>query len=121
MLKDVFGYAEHQEKRNFGFTYRQTLTKNSDNSVVNKDNATNIGRTKLKSVDWYVPNYAPSIAQQAIYSKQFLSRTPTELQYVERSVFMKKVITQNLWIFELGTQERVNVPFWIIIGFYKRD
>ena len=29
--------------------------------------------------------------------------------------------TQNLWSFELGTQEGVNVPIWIIVGFQQRD
>ena len=61
------------------------------------------------------------ISQQAMSSKQILSKVPTELQYVERSVFMKEVNTQNLWTFELGTQERINVPIWNIVGFQQRD
>ena len=51
-------------------------------------------------------------------SEQILSKRPTELQYVERSVFMKEVITQNLRSFELGTD--INVPMWINIGFQQR-
>ena len=54
-------------------------------------------------------------------SKQILSETPTELRYVERSVFMKQVINQNLWNFELGSEENMNVPIWIIIGFQQQD
>ena len=34
---------------------------------------------------------------------------PTELRYVERSVFMKEVSTQNLRTFDIGTQEGINV------------
>ena len=34
---------------------------------------------------------------------------------------MKEVNTQKLWSFELGTQEGVNVPIWIIIGFQQRE
>ena len=34
---------------------------------------------------------------------------------------MKEVITQNLRNFELGTQEGINVPIWIIIGFQQQD
>ena len=45
-----------------------------------------------------------------------LIKTPTELQYVERSVIIKEVNTQNLWSFELGTQEGINIPIWVIIG-----
>ena len=34
---------------------------------------------------------------------------------------MKEVNKQNLWIFELGRQESMNVPICIIIGFQQRD
>ena len=45
----------------------------------------------------------------------------TELYYPERSVFMKEVNTQNLWKFELGTQEGINVPTWNYVGFQQND
>ena len=34
---------------------------------------------------------------------------------------MKKVNNQNLWNFELGSQENMNAPIWIIIGFQQQD
>ena len=34
---------------------------------------------------------------------------------------MKEVNTQNLWTFELGTQEGVNVPIWIFVAFQQND
>ena len=34
---------------------------------------------------------------------------------------MKEVQNQNLWNFDLGSQESMNVPIWIIIGFQQRD
>ena len=34
---------------------------------------------------------------------------------------MKEVSTQNLWTFELGTQEGMNVPIWIHVGFQQKD
>ena len=40
---------------------------------------------------------------------------------MERSVFMKEVNTQNIWTFELGIQEGVNVPTWIFVRFQQRD
>ena len=36
--------------------------------------------------------------------KQIQDKIPTELRYVERSVLLKEVNSQNLWSFELGTQ-----------------
>ena len=46
---------------------------------------------------------------------QIVDNTPTNLRYIERSVFMKEVKTQNLWTFELGTQEGINVPICVIV------
>ena len=121
MLKDVFGYAEHQKKATYGLGYKLTLTRNKDDSVIDKANGIADARIKIDYIHWYVPHYLPSIQQQSILSKQILSKTPTELRYVERSVFMKEVNNQNVWNFELGSHENKNVPIWIIIGFQQRD
>ena len=52
---------------------------------------------------------------------QIKKNTPTQLNYIERSVFMKEVNTQNLWTFELGSQEGINVPIWIFVAFQQND
>ena len=121
MLKDVFGFAECQEKATYGLGYKLTLTRNKDEAVIDKANAIADARIRIDHIHWYVPHYTPSIQQQSTLSKQILSKTPTELRYVERSVFMKEVNNQNVWNFELGSQENMNVPFLIIIGFQQRD
>ena len=76
---------------------------------------------KYNAIQWCLPLYRPGTPQQAILGKQISSKVPTGLQYVERSVFMKEVNTQNLWTFELGTQEGINVPIWIVLGFQQRE
>ena len=96
MLEDVFGFAENQEKATFGLGYKLPLTKNSDNSALKNDNTTNNGKIKINSIEWYVPHCTPSIPQKTISSKQILSKLPTEIQCVERSVFIKEVNFQNL-------------------------
>ena len=54
MLQLFFGFAEHQKKATYSLGYKQTLTSNSDNGVLNKDNATNIGKIKTNNIEWYV-------------------------------------------------------------------
>ena len=120
-LKDVFGYAEYQEKGTYGLGYKLTLTRNTNNAVLNKDNAINLGRIKINSREWYVHHFTPSLQQQSILSKQIKNKTPTEINYPERSVFMKEVNTQNFWTFELGTQEGINIPTWIFVAFQQND
>ena len=119
-LKDVFGFAEYQNKGTYGLGYNLTLRRNTNNAVLNKDNAINLGRVKINAIEWYVPHYTPSIQQQSILSKQIINKTPTEIKYPERSVFMK-VNTQNFWTFELGTQEGINIPSWIFVAFQQND
>ena len=120
-LKDIFGFAEHQEKATYGLGYKLTLTRNDDNAVLNKTNATVIGKIKSNIIEWYVPHYTASLKEQGILMQQITDKIPTDLRYVERSVFMKEVNTQNLWSFELGTHENMNVPIWIIVGFQQID
>ena len=120
-LKDVFGFAEYQEKGTYGLGYKLTLTRNTDNAVLNKDNAINNGRIKIDAIEWYVLHYTPSMQQQSILSKQILNKTPAEINYPERSVFMKEVNTQNFCTFELGTQEGIKIPTWILLAFQQND
>ena len=121
ILKDVFGFIEHQEKATYGLGYKLTLTRNKDDAVIDKAAGIADARIKIDHIHWYIPHYTPSTQQQNTLSKQILSKTPTELRYVERSVFMKEVNNQNLWNFELGSHENMNMPIWIIIGFQQRD
>ena len=121
MLRDVFGSAEHQEKATYGLGYKLTLTGKKYEAVIDKVAGITDARIEIDQIHWYMAHFTPSIQQQSIVSKQILSKRPTELSYIERSVFMKEVKNQNLWNFELGTIENLNVPKWIIIGFQQRD
>ena len=120
-LKDIFGFAEHQEKGTYGLGCKLTLTRNSDNAVLNKNNAVGNGRVKIDSLDWYVPHYSVNLEEYTKLMTQIKKNTPTLLHYPERSIFMKEVNTQNLWTFELGTQKVINVPIWIFVAFQQND
>ena len=120
-LKGVFGFTEHQEKATYGLGYKITLTRNNDNAVLNKDDTLAFGKVKIIAIEWCVPHYTASMSQQTVLSNQIVNKIPTELKFIERSVFMKEVNTQNIWNFELGTQDGINVPIWIIIGFQQQD
>ena len=97
MLKDVFGFAEHQEKTTYGLGNKLTLKRNKDEVVTEKAGGIADARIKIDQIHWYVPQYTPSIQQQSIISKQIFSKTPSELRYVERSVSKKQANNQNLW------------------------
>ena len=97
------------------------MTRNTDNAVLNKVNATGNAKNKINSLEWYVPHYSPSLEEYNKLQIQIKQKTPTNLHYPERSVFMKEVNTQNFWTFELGVQENINVPIWIFVAFQQMD
>ena len=121
LLKDVFGFAECQEKCTYGLGYKLTQTRNKDDAVIDKAGGVADGRMRIDRIQWYVPHYTPSIQQQSILSNHILKKMPTELRYVEQSVFKKEVNNQNLWNFDLSSQENMNVPICTNIGFQQQD
>ena len=64
-MKDKFGFEEHHEKATYGLGNKLPLTRNTDNSVLNEDFAINDGKNKINAIDWCIPQYIPSIPQQA--------------------------------------------------------
>ena len=100
--------------------YNLTLTRNTDNAVLNKDNATNNAKIKINALQGHIPHYTPSLGEYNKLTNQIKNKTPN-LHYPEKSLFMKEVNTQNFWTFELGTQEGVNVPIWIYVVFQQSD
>ena len=119
MLKDVSDFVECQEKASYCLGDKLTLTREKDDSVTDKAAGTADARIKIDHIQWYVPHYTPNLQQEKILTKQTVDKIPTELRYVERSVFMEEVNNQNLWNFEVGSQESMNVRIWIIIVFQQ--
>ena len=101
--------------------YKLTLTRNTDNAVLKRDNAVNNAKIKINSLEWYVPHYTPSLNEYNKLMTQIKQKTPTNLHYPERSVFMKEVNTESFWTFELCTQEGINVPIWIYVVLQQSD
>ena len=86
MFRVDFGFAEREQKASQGVGYKLTLTMSRTVAVFNKALEINDARVKDDIFHQYVPHYTPSIPQQGVLSKQILSKTPTELQYIKRSV-----------------------------------
>ena len=60
MLKDVFRFAQHQEKATYGFGFKLTFTKNKDEAVIGKAGpAFADARIIIHHIRWYVPHYVP--------------------------------------------------------------
>ena len=70
LLKDFFGFLLHQGKGTYGLGYKLTLTRHSGNAVLNKGNAINNAKIKIRTIDWYVPDYTPPPSQEKILISQ---------------------------------------------------
>ena len=53
---------------------------------------------------------------QQLVMEQILDKKPTELFYIERTVYRKDVSTNNNWTFELGNS-RESTPTYVAVGF----
>ena len=67
-----------------------------------------------------MPHYTPKTTQQRISSKRFISRDPTELHYLERSVFRKDINAKTDWIFRFGLTNEIVIPIDVVVGFQER-
>ena len=112
LLKDIFRFAEHQQKATNGLGYILRLTRNFNIDILDKAAAPDVvvAKTVISGIDWYVPHSTRSKEQQAFFCWQVLSKTPRELHKIQRTVFMKVVNTQSLPTFDLRYQEGINVP-----------
>ena len=52
MLKDIFGFAEHEEKATYGLGYKLTLTRNEDEAVIDKVAGIADARNKIDQLHW---------------------------------------------------------------------
>ena len=68
VLKDVFGFAEHQEKASYVLGYKLTLTRNKNDAVVDKAAGTADARIKSDHIHWYISHYRTFIQEQGILS-----------------------------------------------------
>ena len=102
LLKDVFGFGECREKATYGLGCKLTLTKNKDDAVIDKVADFAAARIKTDHIHWYVPQYTPSIQQQSFLSKQNLSKTPSELRFIERSFFYERNEQSRPMDFRIG-------------------
>ena len=66
-LKDVFGFAEYQDKGTYGLGYRLTLTRNSDNAILNKVNAINNAKIKIMLSNGMYPIILPPCNNKLFY------------------------------------------------------
>ena len=123
MMKDIFGFVEHQEKVTYGLGYILTQARNKDEAVIDKAVGIADSRFKIDLIHCYVGQYIPGIQQKGVLSKQIQSKRPTELESFERTVFMKKYLIRiygtSSWV--VKSQQSMNAPIWIIIGFQQRE
>ena len=82
--------------------------------------ATVNGEVVISSIDWYVPEYTPSVEQQAVISGHMLGKAPMVVHHVDTTGFVKEVDVQNLSTFEKQSQEGANVLIRIIVGFQPK-
>ena len=118
-LTDLFGFAD-QEKITYGLGYNLSLKRNNNNDAIIRTATADEAKIDIKDIGWYIPHYSPSMENQQLVMDQILNKEPTELYYIERTVFRKDVNTNNNWTFELGMSGE-STPTWVCVAFQARN
>ena len=92
----MFFVLQNTKKATYGLGNKLTLTRNKDYVIFDEGVAIDDARIKIDNIHWHVPHYTPPTPQQCISFEQILSKPPTELRHIERSVFAKEVDNRNL-------------------------
>ena len=118
-LRDSFGFAD-QEKITYGLGYNLTLKRIDNNDPIVRTAGVDVAIKDIKDIGWYIPHYTPSMENQHLVMKQILDKEPTELYYIERTVYRKDVNTNNNRTFELGNSGESS-PMYVVVGFQARN
>ena len=125
-LKDIFGFAGHQDNCTYGLGYKLKLQRNSDKHALshragatNSDNLALAGRVIIGDIGLYVPHYTPSISNEKIMLGHIVSEAATEMSYINKSSYVRNLTTGNKWTFELAGS--IDTPIYIIVVFMQRD
>ena len=119
-IKDASGFSEHQEKYTYGLGFKLTPKRNIDIDAFNRAAATANAKKIEKCINWFVLLYDPTSTQQGFLSYHIVSIAPTELHYLEGSVFRKELKAQNDWKFELDVLNEIDVSFYVSAGLQER-
>ena len=91
-LKDIFGFAGHQDNCTYGLGYKFTLQKNSDNHLSSHSagakDAANLalaGRVIVSDLNLHILHYTPNMSKQKLMLGHIVSKTPTEMSCIKRS------------------------------------
>ena len=110
-LKDVFGFAEHQENAIYGLGYKLTLQRNSDKDVLgHRPGATAADRrfsseairiNRISDIRWYIPPYTPNdYNKNYCWSKLYLDQQQNHLIII--ALFIIKMFQLiKIWTVEI--------------------
>ena len=90
-MKNVFGFVEDQENAIYGLGYQLILKKQTGIDAIFRDAATANAKAPKEGFVWFVQHYTPNTTRKRKLSEQIVSRTPIELNLVEKSVFRKDI------------------------------
>ena len=91
--------------------------KNNTNVVVHGLRDAHASDVFIRDFTLFLPHYTPNCHQQTLVGQHVISRSPTQISYIERDVSLKNVDAQNTWSFEIRVKSCIDVPAYVIVGF----
>ena len=112
----VFLFPNHQQK-----TAKKSLKKDSNHTELSRHAGTVNGKIDIKNKNWFVSHFTQSTIESDLLNEQNLTKYPTEIADIERSVTSKIVQQQDAWKIDLGVGQGTHLSFYVEVGVHQWD
>ena len=117
-LKHFLGFCEDYRKVLYGMQQRLTLTRTSDEDIIFRANAADIGEVYIERIRWFMPHVIPSDAYRLQLDKIIEKKEKIPVGYRMLQCDSTQVPAANTkFTWRLGVKSSPDIPRFIIIGF----
>ena len=125
-MSDLFGFVIDLDKIIYGLGFKLILKRiNNDRALfrvnAGADAVGNDGNKDIRDISWCVPSIDPSNGNRIIVQKGLSKKNNVDFSYYERKTFYKYVPNATNFLFDLGVENGMERPQYIIVGFENNN
>ena len=125
-MRDLFGFVNDLKKIIYGLGFKLILKRINNDKALYRINANpgavaNDANIENKDISWCVPSIDRSNDNRIIVQKGLSKKNNVDFSYYERKTFYKNVPNATNFLFDLGMENVMERPQYIMIAFEKNN
>ena len=125
-MRGLLGFVNDLDKIIYGLGFKLILKRNNNDRALYRVNANpgavaNDGDIEIGDISWCVPSIDPSNDNRNIVQKGLSKKKNVDFCYYERKTFYKDVANATNFLFDLGMENGMERPQYIIVGFENNN